>query len=402
MKVRQRLAPSIFGVHLWARVVTVALAVTILPMIPTARAQSFVTIHSFSGPDGAVPEAGLSMDRAGNLYGTTSEGGNTACTDGCGTVIKLTHKNDGWILTTLYSFSGPDGANPEARVIIGPDGNLYGTTVTGGAYGQGTVFKLTPPATICRAVSCPWSEEVLYSFQGVDDGEQPQNADLMFDSRGNIYGTTPYGGGTNCPFGCGIVFQLTPSSHGWTETVLHRFTNSVDGAIPYSGLVSDAAGNMYGTNYVGGVYEMRSAQNGWQVEIISGVSYPYGGVIFDSAGNLYGVNQQGGWVYELTPHEPTWTSNTLYNFDSYFGSLASLTFDQAGNLYGTLLGDGPEVFKLTPANGQWTVTGFSGSDGISPYGGVIVDANGNVYGTASAGGTGCDGYGCGLVFEITP
>src|SRR5580698_7580810 len=157
MKVGQWLAASIFGIHLWAKVATVVLAATILPMIPTARAQSFVTIHNFSGSDGAVPEAGLSMDRAGNLYGTTSEGGNTACTHGCGTVIKLAHKNDAWILTTLYSFSGSDGANPEARVIIGPDGNLYGTTVTGGAYGQGTVFKLTPPATICRAVSCPWS-----------------------------------------------------------------------------------------------------------------------------------------------------------------------------------------------------------------------------------------------------
>ncbi len=184
--------------------VVVLFALLVL-MSPSAQAQTYKVLYNFTGQqDGGAPYAGLTMDRAGNFYGTTQGGGK-----GNGTVFKLASKGPGWIFTPLYSFQGsPDGAQPLARVIFGPDGSLYGTTSGGGA-GYGTVFKLQPSPIACKTALCPWSETVLYRFTGGNDGGNPQNGDLLIDQSGTIYGTTLNGGA----YGHGAVFSLTPS-HG--------------------------------------------------------------------------------------------------------------------------------------------------------------------------------------------
>jgi uncharacterized repeat protein (TIGR03803 family) len=399
------------------------LLVTAIPV----RAQTFTIIHNFTGgADGGFPYAGPTIDHAGNLYGTAASGGNSGsqCNNlTCGTVFKLTRKNSSWLFTPLYAFSGPDGANPEARVIIGPDGSLYGTTVQGGVgpctsghtvIGCGTVFKLTPSATACKTALCPWTETVLYSFQGSSDGQSPGTGDLLFDQAGNIYGTTSNGGDSVCD--CGTVFELTPSHGSWTESVLYRFLGNNDGALPYGGVIFDAAGNLYGTTVNGGatdggtVFTLMPSGSGWTETVLHSFnqlstdgSYPSAGLISDQSGNFYGTTPQegkqgGGTVYELTPSNGGWTFNVLYSFTAYEGSFAKLAMDAAGNLYGTLLTAEDEVFRLTPSNGGWTQTGFTGSGGANSYGSVVVDKNGNVYTTASAGGA----YEHGTVFEITP
>lgn len=340
------------------------------------------------------------MDRAGNLYGTTAVGGHIDqnCGFGCGTVFKLEHRSSAWILVPLYAFTGPDGTFPTARVVFGPDGTLYGTTSYGGAANDGTVFRLRPPATACKAVLCPWTETVLHSFSGGSDGENPDLGDLVFDQAGNVYGTTFAGGGSGCNGGqgCGTVYELSPAGSGWTENVLYRFQGNNDGAIPYSGLALDNAGNLYGTTVMGGtddagtVYKLTHSASGWTESIIHNFSYsgddgqrPFGELLFDTSGNLYGTTYMGGLngggtAYELTPSSGGWTSNVLYAFTAIQGSYAELAMDSVGNLYGTLNRADVEVFRLTPSDGQWTLTGFNGYAGNEPFGNVIFDASGNL------------------------
>src|SRR5271166_3676379 len=256
-------------------------------LAPSAQPQTFIVLHDFTGgQDGRYPLAGLSIDKAGNLYGTAANGGSA----GLGTVFKLSHKGSGWTFSPLYSFlGGDDGAEPYARVVIGPDGSLYGTTNSAAnlgcfqGYGCGTVFNLRPPPRACTTALCPWKETVLYSFTGGSDGGNPWSADLVFDQTGSLYGTTAYGGRMGCYSSCGVVYKLTPSSGGWMETVLYSFTGGNDG------------GN------------------------------PAGGVIFDQAGNLYGVTTDAGpsrqgTVYELTPSGSGWTENTIFDPQKFFGS----------------------------------------------------------------------------------
>ncbi|MGA2372883.1 MAG: choice-of-anchor tandem repeat GloVer-containing protein [Candidatus Korobacteraceae bacterium] len=390
----------------------------VMTMLATAgQAQTFTVLHNFSnGPDGGQPAAGLSMDRAGNLYGTASTGGNSsgACAypnpPGCGTVFKLSRKGSGWVLTTLYTFSGPDGRNPQTRVIIGPDGTLYGTTTYGGDLNEGTVFNLRPPATPCKSVLCPWTETVLHSFDGYGDGAEPTFGDPVFDAAGNIYGTTPYGGhGSN-----GTVYKLTHSNGGWTETVLYRFQGGTDGATPYGGLVFDEAGNLWGTTAYGGgyedgtIYELAPSGGGWTESVVyhflggSDGANPYASLIVDQSGNFYGTtfgnNGITPKVYELSPSNGGWAFSVLYSLGADQGIVGKLAMDAAGNLYGTNFYDIPEVFQLTPSNGGWTLTGSWGGIGDNPFGNVIFDDSGNLYSTAYDGGP----SEVGLVFEITP
>ena len=234
----------------------VSLLVLTLLTIRAAQAQTYNILHSFSGGgDGGTPSAGLIMDRAGNLYGTAQYGGA-----GNGTVFKLSHPGSGWILSTLYAFQGGnDGLGPEARVIFGPDGGLYGTTTSGGFQGYGTVFELRPPVTACKSAICPWTETVLYRFQGGSDGIDPAYGDLSFDPMGNLYGTTSGGGLQLCSGNtCGVVFKLARSGGGWTESVLYSFTGGNDGGTPYSGVILDSTGNLYGTAYYGGANTLGS------------------------------------------------------------------------------------------------------------------------------------------------
>ena len=417
--------------------VLTALFLSALPVIGTqaAQAQTYKVIYNFTGgQDGALPSAGVTMGAVGNIYGTAFQGGEYDF----GTVFRLTHKGSAWVFSPLYTFvGGNDGADPEAGVIIGPNGSLYGTTAEGGGRncysgaGCGTVFNLKPPASACKTALCPWVETVLYAFQGGSDGVQPLS-DLVFDPAGNLYGTTSLGGmmQANCHNigGCGLVYKLTPSNDGWTESVIHSFTGGNDGFTPYSGLVFDQAGNLYGTTRYGGgpgcaplgcgtVYQLTPSGSGWKENVIykftggSDGDDPWGGVIFDQSGNLYGTTVSGGaggggTVYELSPSNGGWTLTTLYSFSGSDGSYASLTMDASGNVYGTTFGDGAygygNVFKLTPSNGGWTYTSLHdfpfGSYGYRPRGNVILDARNYIYGTASEGGT----YGNGVVFEITP
>ena len=415
---------------------TAALAIAILfaaaMLTQSAQAQTFTVLHSFSdGPDGAYPDAGLTMDRAGNLYGTTSIGGNTGANcGGCGTVFKLTHSGSGWVFNPIYSFTGGnDGASPQARVIFGPDGSLYGTTAGGGQYYSGVVFNLKPPPTACKSVLCPWTESVLYSFPG---NVFAPWGDLVFDKAGNLYGVTAAGGTGNCYTGCGTVYKLTPSSGSWNLSAIYDFQGTTDGANP-AGVVLDDAGNLYGTAYGGGTYnvgtvfELTPSGSGFTEKTLHSFQTteaynPDSGLIFDGSGNLYGSTTYGpgnsGTIFEMTPSGNGWTYTTLYNLPFYcYGSGpvgAPLMMEAAGDLIGTISSrDGCKgaAFKLTPGSGSWTFTSLhdfsGGSDGGQPFSKVVVDANGNLYGTTSRGGTSqnCPGggaSGCGVVWEITP
>ena len=374
-----------------------------------AQAQTFQLLHSFTGfGDGSVPEAGVTLDRAGNLYGTTFQG----------TVFKLSHAGSGWVLSTLYTFAGgSDGARPASRVIFGPDGTLYGTTSEGGANGFGTVYNLRPPATVCKSTVCAWTETIIHNFTG-SDGAAPQLGDLVLDAGGNIYGTTS-GGGAH---GEGVVFELTPSGAGWTESVLYSFAGGNDGSVPYSGVTFDASGNLYGTTTLGGthsvgtVYELTPSRLGWSETILYAFDgrdhsfTPYGGVILDRQGNLYGTACGGpdgaGTVFELVPSNGGWSYNLVYGFSGYAGPRDAPTMDASGNIFLTDLNTGPaqagSVYKLTPGAGGWTATDlydFNGaSTGAAPFGNIVLGADGNIYGTTTLGGT----NNLGIVFDITP
>jgi uncharacterized repeat protein (TIGR03803 family) len=377
-------------------------------------ALTFRVIHNFSGgQDGANPNAGVTMDGAGNLYGTAYSGG----TSNDGTVYRLQNKGASWIFSPLYSFrGGADGANPYSRVILGPDGLLYGTTYGYPSNGAGTVFNLRPPPRACTAALCPWNETVLYSFTGGADGFWPRG-DLIFDQSRNIYGTTQ----------SGTVYELTLSNGSWAENTLYGFSGP-DGSFPHGGVILDNAGSLYGTTYLGGLASYGVAfQLVRRIGVTETNLYNFGdgtdggylnaGLIFDhqSSGNLYGATSNGGTggggtVFELSP-PGTWTKlTTLYSFagtSGQCGPWASLFLDPAtGSLYGTTLCDGAygygNVFELSPSNGGWIYKDLydftGGNDGANPVSNVLLHLNGKLYGTASAGGT----QNAGVVWEITP
>jgi uncharacterized repeat protein (TIGR03803 family) len=404
-----------------------------------SQAQTFNLIHTFTGgADGSGPEAGLTVDAAGNLYGTATYGGSQNCDLGCGTVFKLEAKNGNWVGTTLFSFQGgSDSAYPAARVVFGPDGTLYGTTSgKPGGYcteGCGTVFRLQPPASFCRSITCPWTKTTLYTFTGYTDGRSPQGGDLAFDRSGNIYGTTPVGG----TLGQGVVFELTHSNGGWTESVLYSFTGMSDGGRPEGGVILDSAGNLYGTTYAGGIvniqqdnygygtiFELTPAGSGWTENVLyaftgvgSNGQNPAAGLTWDGAGSFYGTTAQGGGGNCSGSGVGCGTvfhglGYTIYSFpdggSEYAvptGPQAPVTLDAAGNIYGTTLQDGSysagNVFELTA--GQYVYTSLYNFneevyDGNYPISNVTFDSSGNMYGTTSQGGR----YGAGVVWEITP
>jgi len=414
----QRIAASIPDTNLGVKPAVLVLSIIwgmILAMTLTARAQTLTVLHNFiGGADGSGPFAGVTLDQQGRIYGTATFGGS----HGQGAIYRLVHQSGGWVFSPLYSFGSQphDGDQPYARVLVGPNGLLYGTTYGGGAEGQGTVFSLQPPATTCRGFLCPWTETVLYSFTGGADGANPYFGDLAFDAAGNIYGTTAYGGSS----GYGVVFKLTRSGSAWTESVLWNFTCGDDGCNPFGGVIFDSAGNLYGTtqfsyNYAAGtVYELSPTQSGWIETTISGLpgvsGTASGGLVMDAQGSLFGLTGdiQPGSVYELTPRNGGWAFAVLKTFTVYnfIGPLAAPSLDSRGDVYGPLPNGGEyesgEIFKLTRAGGQWIYTPFyqfgTSDGGIYPIGAVTLDAGGNVYGTSEAGGA----YQNGVVWEITP
>lgn len=416
--------------------VVLALATAVLLATGTrAAAQKATVLHSFNGKNGNQSYAGLIFDAAGNLYGTTSIGG---AYNG-GTVFELSPKEGGgWAKKVLHDFKPNEvgGSSPYGNLILDAADNLYGTTSHGGVHGSGTVFELT------RNAGGGWKEKLLYSFGAfISDGAFPYSS-VVFDTAGNLYGTTAEGGGVECfGSGCGTVFELMPTpGGGWKEKILHRFqSNGMDGIGPIGGVIFDAAGDIYGTTSQGGgpqcsgeggapgcgtVFELAPNADGtWTETLIyafsgnywDGVS-PYSDLVFDKAGNLYGTTYDGGeadngTVFELTPEGGgSWVEKILHAFGEHAtdgtAPYAGVIVDTAGNLYGTTTqGDGyviGTVFELTPVpNGGWTETvlhRFNGRDGSQPWAGVISDGAGNLYGTTYAGGA----YGDGTVFEIRP
>jgi uncharacterized repeat protein (TIGR03803 family) len=313
---------------------------------PQAQAVTYTVLHTFAGAptDGANSASSLISDAGGNLYGTTYAGGAT----NQGAVFEWASAGPE---TLLYSFTGgADGGGPEAGLVFGSTGNLYGTTYFGGAYGYGVVFELSPGS--------PWTEKVLYNFTGATDGAYPQST-LISDSSGNLYGTTVSGGS-----GAGVVFVLLPGSPNWTEVVLYAFSGAGDGGNPAAGLVRDAAGNLFGTTEYGGA---------------SG-----DGVVFKLDTSL---------------HE-----TTLYSFTGGADGAnpqATLALDAAGNLYGTTpyggLGYGV-VFKVNPSGNEIVLHTFTGgADGAYPYSGVILGTANRLYGVTYFGGA----FGDGTAFKMT-
>jgi uncharacterized repeat protein (TIGR03803 family) len=416
----------------------VALALFVLLTISVAHAQTFTVLHSFTGgSDGGSPAAGLTVDAAGNFYGTTPSGGA-----GYGTVFKLSHSRSGWLLSPLYSFAGPpDGATPVARVVFGPDHTLYGTTKYGGSQrvcgnrGCGTVFNLAPPPAACKTSVCRWDETILRSFS---TGGLIPESEVTFDSQGNVYGTTNQSasyrdGGGGCE-PCGDVYELLPSNGGWTEDDIYAFSGFTlgdTGGYPVGGVIFDKSGNLYGTtgNYgceFGTLFQLTYSGSTWTETNLHSFcggndgAYPVSSLIRDDAGNMYGATPGAypgygsvrGSAFMLIPSNGGWDYSLIYTFSEYGGGPAgSLVMDTAGNLYGTTVTGGKlgcgsygcgTIFKLSPASGDWTYTELydftGGDDGGAPYSNLIIDTAGNLYGTASIGGQ----SGKGVVFEFTP
>ena len=367
-----------------------------------AQAQTYTVLSDING---GYPAGSIILDQQGRIYGTSAYGG---VHDG-GQVYRLAREGEGWVFSTLYSFGyqDQDGSMPFAGVVFGPDGLLYGTTSNYGAYGYGTVYSLRPPSTVCKAVTCPWLETILYNFTGGADGGYPGYGSLVFDQTGNIYGTTILGGSS----GYGAVFKLTRSGSGWAESVLWSFTGGGDGDTPFGGVIFDSAGNLYGAT-AQAVYELSPTQSGWSETTLYYGGGVGGGLTWDAHGDLFGIEGNGpqggnGVVYELSLQNGSWPFSVLQNFGlQYFGSIAPPTFDSQGNLYGPIpswpsQGNG-EIFKLTPSGNQWIYSPYhqftGGSGGAGPLGAVIFDANGNMYGTTSGVISGLEG----VVWEITP
>lgn len=333
------------------------------------------TLHAFAGgTDGAAPESQLLLDGNGNLFGTTYNGGGSAnCPDGCGSVFEIAANGTE---TVLYGFhGGTDGENPVAGLAMDKEGNLYGTTFNGGAYGYGAVFE----------VNASGQENVLYSFTGGKDGANPI-AGVTFD-KGTLLGTTSLGGDMTClnpnnTYGCGVLFQLGPISSTakgpattWSETVLHTFEMQTDGGVPYAGLIVGHSGAIYGATTSGGsglggtVFELKPAKLGWIFDPIYGISGwalsgTYRDLVQDASGNIYATTHcdgvsSNGTAYELSPSGSNWTYTLLYTFcqqspcyDGYYPH-SNIVIDAQGNLYGTTFAGGAnlydgEVFRITP------------------------------------------------------
>jgi uncharacterized repeat protein (TIGR03803 family) len=391
---------------------------------PAAIAQAHATekvLYSFTdGTDGGGPNGGIIFDSVGDAFGTTHFGGNDKCGGevggGCGVVFELTPSSGGWGEAALYTFQdGSDGGFPNAGVIIDKSGNVEGTASTGGSsqcsIGCGVVYELSK--------SSGWTESVLHTFTG-SDGEFP-NAVLLPSANGTLYSTTWYGGGS----GNGTVFSLTPGSSR-KESVLYSFQGTADGSAPTGGVIADKSGNLYGTTYKydgdndGVAFELQKKAS-WKDRVLytftnnGGGEDPYAGLIMPVKGALYGTAiesgpDDGGVAFELVlGKKKQWTQKVLHAFGAAGDGSApygGIVADKRGNLFGTTLFGGADnagiVYELSPAKGgDWkekilySFTG--GSDGQYPSGGLTLDALGDLYGATSDGGQ----YGYGAIFEIT-
>jgi uncharacterized repeat protein (TIGR03803 family) len=397
---KPRFLPVFFGLLLTFAIVSV-----------TAHSPAFATgsesvLFNFTaggtGATGSFPHSTLIRDASGNLYGTTSNGGASEV----GVVFELSPPatpGGAWTETVLYNFGNytNDGRVPwtwGVGLATDSQGNLYGTTQDGGTYSEGTAWELSPPTMSGGA----WTETVIWNFgqPGVTDGEDPTSG-LTIDQNGNLFGTTLFGQTPTNGFD-GTVYELSPPSGmsgTWTENVIAQFTESnlqyVNGFYPYAGVIGDGSGNLYGTTSSGGIYGT-------------------------------GINP-GGTVFELSPAGGgSWTESVLWNFSSSESDasdpMSALLLDKMGNLYGTSALGGTTtdyaeennglgtVFELSPpgsGGGSWSESiphnFLGGTDGETPESGVIMDPNGNLYGTTWFGGTYFDEpYTGGIAYKLTP
>ena len=344
---------------------------TVYELKRSSRGWSEKVLHSFNidQVDGYFTTASLVFDNAGNIYGTTFLGG----TADAGTVFQLSPSGGGWTEKVLHSFlnDSTDGGFPRGAVIVDAAGNLYGTTTNGGPSNDGIVYELSPNP------DGSWTETVLYEFSGTD-GANPFGPLLFDAAGNLYGTTSAGGGSTSrCKFGCGTVFQLSKGSGGtWTENILHNFTvNQKDGTFPYGALIADKSGNLYGTTNGGGagnngiVFELLRSQGPWREKLLHSFNatgdgiYPVPGLAFDSVGNLYGMTQSGGAlsqgaVFQLTPTSSgPWTETILFSFDPNgtggYDPAQGLNIDSNGNIYGTVISGGAgygTAFQIIPAS----------------------------------------------------
>lgn len=328
-------------------------------------AGAHTVLYSFTGgADGGEPYKGVTLDAAGNLYGTAVTGGSGSCEGGCGVVFELTNSDGTWTQNVIHAFTGNDGSGPGSPVSFDRHGNIYGTTPTGGAYNMGTVYRLAPDG------SGGWKFRVIHTFTGGADGGGGSAGRILIDAAGNLYGVCTVGGAN----GFGTVYEMSAVKGQWELTTLYAFEDQPDGALPYGAVAFDKLGNLYGTTYYAG------------------------------------ANDQGT-VYKLTRTNGTWTERVLYNFKGGAdGSspISGLVFDASGNMYGTTSAGGAAcdcgvIFKMTrSASGSWSesvVYRFPGSPQAgTAYNGLVADSAGNFYGTTVNGGADNDG----AVYEFTP
>ena len=330
----------------------------------------FDVIHNFTGQgDGSEPN-GVALDKAGNIYGPTGY------YSGNGSVYKLAQAASGWILSTLYNFLGESSGSSPSGLMVGNNGILYGAAQGGlencnsGGY-CGFIFSLRPPATACHSTSCGWNEAQTYTFTGPADAAQGGN--LVSDSSGNLYGVSQSGGAQQL----GAVFELSPSIGGWIESILYNFSGGSGGSGP-TDIIVGRDGSLYGTTGWGGTYS-------------------------------YGV------VFQLTLLPSGWSENVVYNFpdQGWMGTNPhSLTQDSAGNLYGIYEfagccgNDYGRIYMLSPSNGSWTFTelhhGDETLDGDDLFPAIILDPQGNLWGTGSAYSGCMNTVEFGYIFELSP
>jgi len=378
---------------------------------PAQAGLSITDLASFTatgaGTNGADPQAGVTFDSSGNLFGTTTYGGAS----GAGTVYEIAKGTS--TITDLASFTGAgpgtNGGNPAAGVTFDSSGNLFGTTYQGGAYGYGTVYEIAHGTNTITD---------LASFTGAGTNGADPVAGVTFDSSGNLFGTTAYGGAS----GAGTVYEIAKGTS--TITDLASFTGAgTNGAYPYAGVTFDSSGNLFGTTTYGGasglgtVYEIAHGTNTFtDLASFTGNgtngARPYAGVTFDSSGNLFGTTASGGasgvgTVYEIAQGTSTITTLAFFTGNGAGTNggepLAGVTFDSSGNLFGTTYGGGASgygtVYEI--AQGTSTITDLAsftgaGTNGAYPYAGVTFDSSGNLFGTTYGGGA----SGAGTVYEI--
>ena len=401
----------------FSRSVSLCFAFLILVSGMLASAQTEKVLFSFdSSGAGMHPYAGVIVDKSGNLYGTTLQGGAY----GYGTVFKLSLVAGVWTEKILHSFNnnGSDGVSPYASLLLDSQGNLYGTTYYGGVGtctvgqypGCGTVFKLTPSGAY----------QIIHSFRAGSDGAFPASP-LIRDSTGRFYGTTASGGPGSCTtgyVGCGTVFTMVEVSGRWLEKVLYAFKGTSDGQFPY-GPLTLGAGAVYGTteggNGPGTVFKVTLTKGGeWVETTVGGINSAVGNLIVDIQGNVYGTTMFGGAlglgaVFKMTPQGQVTELHSFSGPPDGEQPEGGLIRDAKGNLYGTTAYGGDincnpkagcgTVFKLDSAGNESVLWSFTGSpDGFEPYAGLVLDAAGSLYGTTVYGGS----TGNGTVFQLIP